>query len=42
MSLSQVAELHTAGVRVPLWGVPILIAALIAAKVYQNKRDRDR
>ncbi|WP_281287190.1 hypothetical protein [Actinotalea subterranea] len=42
MLLAQITELHTAGVSIPLWGLPILVVALIAAKVYQNNRDKNR
>ena len=42
MLLSQVVEYDTAGVRIPLWAVPILLLALVAAKVYQSQRDKNR
>jgi len=33
---------QTAGVRIPIWGLPILIVAAIAASIYQKNRDKNR
>lgn len=39
---AAVVAVQTEGVRIPLWGVPILIVAAIAANIYQKKRDKNR
>ena len=37
---ASVVAVDTAGVRIPIWGLPILVVVAIGASIYQKKREK--